>query len=66
MWLLSFSSSPMGSVSVGSWLFIVDSAISMMMSIGTNVKTIVNTNSTVPSSSTASPQDFEKPEPVST
>lgn len=39
--MLSFSSSPLGSVSVGSWLFIVDSSISALFGIASSVKKIM-------------------------
>lgn len=40
LWILSFSSSPLGSVSVGSWLFVVDSSIGALFGVAASVKKI--------------------------
>lgn len=64
LWALSFSSSPLGSVSVGSWLFVVDSAVSMIIGIFTNVKTILATQAGPAPVPMGSPPAGEKVESV--
>ncbi|KAF5099080.1 hypothetical protein DV451_003111 [Geotrichum candidum] len=41
LWLLSFTSAPIGSVSVGIWLFIVDNSVSTIFSIFKSIREIM-------------------------
>ena len=64
MWIMKFSSAPLGSVSVGIWLFIVDNSVSTLFSIVSSVKDLVLDQQQQPAATpTPPPGDAEKPAP---